>query len=332
VDPATKSLLEEGLGMQVIDVKGKPPQSDEACVVAIGKFDGVHIGHQAIVQAARQAEPGGLLAVFSLWPHPAWVLAGREEYRRSLTPNAEKARQLAALGVDRLYQVEFSREYAQTSAESFVFEHLARLRPRRVVVGADFHFGQGGRADVRDLERLCADIGVPVTVVEHVEENGVKVSSSQIREHLAHGRVEAAEALLGRPYRVQGRVVHGDARGRTIGFPTANLDLVDDYVLPAAGVYAVSVQWDEKQEATNGTGRARNWFGVLNAGVRPTVNGTDFRLEAHLFGVDEDLYGRLFTVSFLRRVRDERRFSGIDELRAQISRDVEQVKRMLGVE
>ncbi|MCL6632020.1 MAG: bifunctional riboflavin kinase/FAD synthetase [Alicyclobacillus herbarius] len=317
--------------MQVIDVKDRPSVRNRTCVIAIGKFDGVHIGHQAILQAARRLEPDEELAVYSLWPHPAWVLGGHEAYRASLTPYAEKVRQMARLGVDSLYMVEFSKTYAQTSAEAFVRDHLVPLRPRRVVVGADFHFGQGGKADVRDLARLCGQFAIPVSVIDHVEENGLKVSSSHIREHLAAGRVEAAEALLGRPYRVQGEVVHGDARGRTIGFPTANLQLVDDYVLPAAGVYAVSVEWDEATDAKDPRMSSQNWFGVLNAGFRPTVGGREFRLEVHLFGVNEDLYGRTLSVSFLRRVREERKFSGLDELRAQIARDVEQVKEMLGV-
>ncbi|MCL6626462.1 bifunctional riboflavin kinase/FAD synthetase [Alicyclobacillus shizuokensis] len=317
--------------MQVIDVKDRPPARDRACVMAIGKFDGVHIGHQAILQAARQAEPQAELAVYSLWPHPAWVLGGREEYRASLTPYAEKVRQMRALGVDVLYMVEFSRTYAKTSAETFVRDHLGPLRPCRVVVGSDFHFGQGGRADVEDLRRLCAELGVPVSVVDHVEENGLKVSSSHIREHLAYGRVEAAEALLGRPYRIEGRVVHGDARGRTIGFPTANLELLDEYVLPAPGVYAVSVEWDELEQERREHTRRRNWFGVLNAGYRPTVDGREFRLETHLFGVEQDLYDRILTVSFLRRVREERKFAGLEELREQIARDVAKVKDMLGV-
>ncbi len=310
--------------MQRIEVTGAPPHSDQPMILAIGKFDGVHIGHQAILERARSyLYPGHLLAVMSLWPHPAYVLLGREEYRRSLTPAREKFKRLAALGVDVLYDVTFSKAYAATSAEAFVRDHLSQLNVQRIIVGRDFRFGQGGKADVHDLTRLAAERNIPVTVVDHVEENGVKVSSSQIRDHLSQGRVEAAEALLGRPYTVAGEVVHGQELARTLGFPTANLRETEEYVLPGAGVYAVNV-------AVDGAERG-NWFGVLNAGYRPTVNGRDFRMEVYLLDFDGDLYGRSLEVSFLRFVREEQRFAGLDELKAQIAKDVAAVRTTFGI-
>lgn len=311
--------------MHVIEVTHRPPTDGEPISLAIGKFDGVHIGHQAILRAARPQSTVAQLAVMTLWPHPSWVLAGKPGYDRSLTPFPEKVRLLAAQGVERLYRVHFSREYAATPADVFVFDHLGRLNLQSVIVGSDFHFGQGGTAQVADLRRMCTEIGVPVTVVQPIEENGVKVSSSQIRRHLEHGRVEAAEALLGRPYAVEGVVVHGDARGRMLGFPTANLDGLDAYVLPATGVYAVSV------EVCGPGSPAGNWFGVLNAGTRPTVAGQTFRLEVHLLGFSGDLYDRQLRVSFLSRIRDERKFAGLAELQAQIGTDVQMVRDKLGL-
>lgn len=309
--------------MQVYHVTANPPASDVSQVLSIGKFDGVHIGHQAILREAKRHLERGLFSVLSFSPHPAWVFAQKPGYDRSLTPFSEKARQLQVHGVDRLYDVHFSQEYAQTPAETFVLQHLAALKLSRVVVGFDFKFGNGGTADVDRLRELCDQIGVPVSVVQPVEENGVKVSSSQIRTHLSHGRVEAADALLGRPYVLVGTVVHGDAKGRELGFPTANLADTGDYVLPRTGVYAVAVEIVEG-------GASSHWFGVLNAGFRPTVDGKSFRIEVHLLGFEGDLYGKSLRVSFLRRVRDEQKFDGIEALQRQIHADTQYVRSMLG--
>lgn len=311
------------MSMEVIEVTACPPHSDRGQVLAIGKFDGVHIGHQAILREAKHHVGSCELAVMSFAPHPAWVFARKAGYDRSITPFPDKLRLLQSYGVDRLYDVQFSHEYAATPAQTFVSEHLSVLRLQRVVVGFDFRFGKGGTADAGDLTYLCRGIGVPVSVVQPVEENGVKVSSTQIRAHLEHGRVEAAEALLGRPYTIVGTVVHGDARGRQLGFPTANLADTGEYVLPKPGVYAVTVEIVDGDTSSH-------WFGVLNAGVRPTVDGTSFRIEVHLLGFAGDLYGHTLRVSFLRRVRDEMKFAGLDALKQQISEDVAYVKSMLG--
>lgn len=318
--------------MDVIEVTGRPPVSSTPLVLAIGKFDGVHIGHQAILRQAQSELNGASLAVMTFWPHPAWVLGGKDGYERALTPYAEKVKLLESFGVDRMYAVQFSRDYAAIAADTFVYEHLRALNLQRVIVGADFRFGRGGNAGVGELESMCQDIGVPVTVVGQVEENGIKVSSTQVRGHLAEGRVEATQALLGRPYAVQGRVAYGQALGRTIGFPTANLDETAAYVIPATGVYAVSVQVvDPMDGATSDNKAVQNWFGVLNAGTRPTVDGATFRIEAHLFNFSGDLYGKYLRVSFLRRVRDERKFPSVELLREQIQRDVKAVQAMLGL-
>jgi len=313
--------------MQVVYVEGKPPKSAHAQVLAIGKFDGVHIGHQAILSVAKNVlGSDDKLSVMTFTPHPALVLSGKSTYARNLTPEREKVRQLESFGVHTLYFVNFTAEYAATSAETFVHEHLAELHLSRIVVGSDFRFGQGGKADVNVLKQLCSDLEIPVTVVEPVEQSAVKVSSSQIREHLEAGRVEAAEALLGRPYAITGTVVEGEKLGRKIGFPTANLGQTDDYVLPAAGVYAVAVELIDPKGAAR-----QHWFGVANAGVRPTVAGTSFRVEIHLLGFSEDLYGKRLNVSFLRRIRSEQKFRDVETLKLQIAKDVAAAQLMLGI-
>lgn len=309
--------------MEIIQVTGLPPQSDEPMVLCIGKFDGVHIGHQKILETAKGILGTAKLAVMSFWPHPAFVFGRGQGYDRAITPMQEKARQLSAEGVQRLYAVEFSLAYSDIAAETFVHEHLGRLRLNGLVVGTDFRFGKGGTGTAQTLTALCNPLGIPVYIVQPVEENGVKVSSSQIREHLEQGRLEAAEALLGRPYTVEGVVVHGDARGRLLGFPTANMGLSEPYVLPASGVYAASVAIRDSD-----SDREEHWFGVLNAGVRPTVAGKEFRIEVHLIDFDGDLYGKRIRVSFLRRVREERRFESLDALQTQIGLDTAFVRQV----
>jgi riboflavin kinase / FMN adenylyltransferase len=319
--------------IEVIEVMGTPPLSQEPQILAIGKFDGVHIGHQEILRVARSQVDAKRIAVMSFWPHPAWALSRKSGYDRALTPKQEQARLLEALGVDRQYRVEFTKEYAGTSAEQFVEEHLAVLNLRGIVVGVDFTFGKGGAAKANDLARYTERIGVPVHVVNPVEENGLKVSSSQVRTHLESGRVEAAEALLGRPYSIVGQVAHGQELGRKLGFPTANLEGIDPYVMPAAGVYAVSVQVhnDGNAVAGGGDGTSQTWFGVMNAGYRPTVDGTRFQAEVHLLDFSGDLYGQSLRVSFLGRVRDERKFPSLDALTAQIQADTRAVRTLFGL-
>jgi len=312
--------------MQVIEVSKLLPKTEGCMVLAIGKFDGVHVGHKAILRKAKsRLQPGDTLAVMSLWPHPAWVLGGQKAYERSLTPFPEKVRLLEEQGVQRLFTVNFTPEYAKIAAEEFVFQHLSRLSLRCIVVGEDFHFGAGGEADATVLTSMCKELGVPVEVVPDVEEQGIKIASSQIRKHILAGRVDAAEALLGRPYVLRGEVVHGDARGRQIGFPTANLADNGDYVLPGNGVYAVSVA------LLDGGASKHNWFGVMNVGMRPTVDGLTFQMEVHLIDFSGDLYGRDVEVTLLGRVRDEQKFAGIQELQAQIRRDIEAVRQLFGL-
>ncbi|EJY55596.1 riboflavin biosynthesis protein RibF [Alicyclobacillus hesperidum URH17-3-68] len=309
------------------EIHGMPPASEVPQVLAIGKFDGVHIGHQAILDAARRAAGmGERLAVLSFEPHPTYALTRNPEYLRTLTPRAEKVRLLAELGVGAYYVAQFNRAFQSLTPDAFVHTYLPALGVRHVVVGDDFRFGQGGSGTTDVLRKLAQSLDIGVTVVPPVVESGHKVGSSQIRSHLAAGRVEAAEALLGRPYALTGTVVHGDKRGRLIGFPTANLGGIDEYVMPASGVYAVSVALLDE-----GASSESMWFGVLNAGMRPTVEGTTFRLEVHLLGFSGDLYGRQCRVSFLRRIRDERKFAGLDELKAQIARDCDVTRQLLGL-
>lgn len=312
--------------MLLYEIDGVPPKSEVPQVLAIGKFDGVHIGHQAILDEARKhIDSHSRLAVMCFHPHPRYVLTGDSEFARQLTPPSERARILSEFGVDSLYVVQFNEPFAHTDADQFVKDHLSQLNLNQIVVGEDFRFGRGGKGDPLALRDYAEEMGVGVTVVADIEENGIKVSSSEIRRHLSDGRVERVDALLGRPYTVSGIVVGGDKRGRTIGFPTANLGEVGAYVPPKPGVYAVYV------EIRGESGVAQHWGGVLNAGTRPTVNGENFRMEVHLLGFNGDLYGQTCRVSFLHRIRDEMKFESLDHLRQQIHKDCEQSRELLGL-
>ncbi|HET7594024.1 MAG TPA: bifunctional riboflavin kinase/FAD synthetase [Stellaceae bacterium] len=298
--------------------------ADRGAVVAIGNFDGVHLGHQAVIgEAGRIARAGGLPhAVLTFEPHPRRVFRPDDPPFR-LTPFRAKSRHIEALGVDLLFTLHFDLAFAQKSAEDFIATVLVRnLGLRHAVVGYDFVFSHQRRGTAALLEARGAELGFGVAVVDPIAASGGAVySSTRIRELLAAGKPREAAALLGRFWEIEGRVERGDARGRTIGFPTANL-MLDDYLRPAAGVYAIRVGMEEG-------GRTLWHDGVANLGQRPTFGGSDLRLEAHLFDFDSDLYGRHLRVALVEHLRPERKFPGLDALRAQITEDAVQARTLL---
>jgi riboflavin kinase/FMN adenylyltransferase len=285
---------------------------DTTLSMAIGYFDGVHLGHQAVIEQALQM--GERLhaeaAVMTFHPHPREVL-GKNEIHDYLTPLSEKLKQFQRLGVKRVYVMRFDREFAAVTKEAFVKEVLIPLQVRGVAVGFNFHFGHGADGRPEDLNRLGKDV-FQVEVVGPVQQSDRAVSSTRIRELLDQGQVEEAAAILGRPYALTGRVVKGDQRGRTIGYPTANLALEEPYRVPAAGVYVVEVE----RENTI-------WSGMMNIGYRPTFSSprAPLRLEAHLFDFTGNLYGEKLRIRFLHRLRDERRFQGVSDLVRQLQTD-----------
>lgn len=290
-------------------------------MIAIGYFDGVHLGHRNVIGRAveRAASAGRLSAVMTFHPHPKEVLGQGEQYVTSLTPAGEKLRRFAELGVDIVYVVRFDMAFAALPPESFVHDMLLPLRVEEAVVGFDFSFGSRGAGTPELLRKLAAP-AMKVQVMEPLELDGGKVSSSRIRAALEQGDVGRAARLLGRPYRISGTVVHGEGRGRTIGFPTANVEPDGAYVLPRLGVYAVSV------EAAGACFPA-----VMNVGVKPTFHesGVDPKLEAHLFGYEGDLYGSRVALDFRAFLRAERKFGSVAELIEQIGRDAEAARQLL---
>ncbi|MDP1671165.1 MAG: bifunctional riboflavin kinase/FAD synthetase [Alphaproteobacteria bacterium] len=300
----------------VRDINELPPECRGA-VVAIGNFDGVHLGHRAVLaQAANIARDKGCpLGALVFEPHPREFFEP-EAPRFRLTPLQEKARLLESLGIDLLYVEHFDAELAARPAQDFVTRILVEgLGVTHIVVGYDFRFGQNREGDAAFLirEGAKAGFGVGITSAVHTTSSGEPYSSSLIRKHLREGRPRRAAELLGHWWSIVGPVQNGDQRGRTIGFPTANVHL-NECLEPRHGVYAVRV------EVLEGAG-AGLYDGVANLGIRPTFDKQDVMLEVNLFDFSGDLYGRMLRVSFVEFIRAERKFDGIDSLKAQISAD-----------
>jgi len=299
--------------------------AERGSVVAIGNFDGVHLGHQIVIGRAREIARslGAPLAVLTFEPHPYGVFNPNAPPFR-LTLLRGKARALEALGVDLLFVLHFDLAFAQVSAEEFAREVIVSgAQARHVLAGYDFHFGHKRRGTPALLQTLGAQLGFGVTVVAPLTAPGGAVySSTRIREHLAEGRPREAAALLGRPFEIEGRVETGDRRGHTIGFPTANLSL-GDFLRPAGGVYAVRVAIEGETDWRDG---------VANLGTRPTVGGSDLRLETHLFDFAGDLYGKHLRVALVEHLRPERKFSELEELKAQIAADAGRARAILAAE
>lgn len=312
--------------MEVIDIASQPPYDSKPIVLMIGKFDGIHKGHQAILQTANELKrEGEALAVMSFSEHPLWVLKQDEAFKRKITPEDEKIRILGQFGVERYYRIRFSKEYAQISAEEFVMEHLSRLNVKRIVVGEGFHFGHGQGGGTKELGELCARIGAEVTVIPLVTDNGIKIGSSEIRTDISEGRVETAFSLLGRPYSVTGIVIHGQKLGRKLGFPTINMGGVDDYVFPKPGVYVGTADIHGEPE-----GKSR-YHVLISAGYRPTVDGQGYLIEGYLLDFSGDLYDRTVTLTFMHYLRGEIKFTGLDALIEQMKQDEVNARRLLSV-
>ncbi len=293
-------------------------------VVALGNFDGVHLGHQAVIgEAGRIARASGRpFGVMTFEPHPRTVFTPDQPPFR-LTPYRIKARHIEALGADFLYMQHFDLAFASHSADEFVEQVLiGGLGVSHVVVGYDYVFGKGRTGNCMVLGEMAATRGFGATCVPAAVDSAGRVySSTRVRELLEAGKPMHAAQLLGHYWEIEGRVEHGDARGRTIGFPTANVAL-GEYLRPATGVYAVRAGLDR--------GGATVWHdGVANFGRRPTFGGKDVLLETHLFDFSGDLYGQHMRVALIEFLRPERRFDGVDALTAQIAEDTAAARRIL---
>ncbi len=291
------------------------------CVATIGNFDGVHLGHQAVFRnlLARGRENGLPATVITFEPQPLEYFAPDAAPAR-LTRLREKLQALRDTGIERVVVLEFGPRLAAMDATEFVRHLLVEgLAAESLLVGDDFRFGRGRAGDYALLERMGREHGFVVENLNTVTHDSIRVSSTRIREALTAGDLVTAERLLGRPYRIAGRVRRGRKLGRSLGFPTANLAL-HRKVVPLWGIFAVRV---------SGAG-LRDHPAVSSLGTRPTVNGTDPLLEVHLFDFDGDLYGHYLDVDFVARLRDEQKFDSIEALVAQMHRDAAAARRVLG--
>jgi riboflavin kinase / FMN adenylyltransferase len=296
-------------------------------VLAMGNFDGLHRGHAALIGRARDLarERDAPAGVLTFEPHPRSVfMPGGEPFR--LTPFRVKEREIARLGIDLLFVQHFDRAFAAKTADAFVEEIMVgAIGIAHIVVGHDCTFGHRRHGTAELLRTAGERHGFEVTVVAPVHAEDASVySSTRIRELLRDGKPRAAAAQLGRWWEIDGRVMLGDRRGRAIGFPTANLAL-GEFLRPAFGVYAVRVSGDGPDDPLSG----QTIDGVANLGLRPTIGGHVPRLEAHLFDTDSDLYGRHLRVALVDFIRPERKFSGLDALKAQIAADAATARGIL---
>lgn len=295
-----------------------PLQATTPCVLTIGNFDGLHRGHQALLErlTAKARSLSLPAAVLTFEPHPRELFAPDQAPAR-LTSLREKLKLLERCGVDRVYVCHFNAKLAALSAEDFVERILVRgLAVRHLFIGDDFLFGKGRRGDFALLQRAGKEHGFGVEAMHTIDWQGERVSSSAVRDVLAAGDIEHAARLLGRPYCISGRVVHGEKIGRQIGFPTANVQLKRKR-LPLSGVFVVRVDGIAAQSLP----------GVSSLGVRPTI-GTGLKpaLEVHLLDFAQSIYGAHVSVNFLHKLRDEARYDSLDALKAQIARDVENAR------
>lgn len=289
------------------------------CVATIGNFDGVHLGHQAVLgQLAEKADDLGLPGVVIIFePQPMEYFAPDKAAAR-LSRFREKVHALRRYSVDRVLVLRFDQQFAALSASEFIEQVLVQgLDVRYLVVGDDFRFGHGRSGDFDLLCEAGRQHDFEVVNMHTFYINDERVSSTRIREALLAGKLHEAEQLLGRPYRMSGRVAHGHKRGRSINYPTANIHL-HRHTTPIMGVYAVEMFGIAGEPLA----------GVANIGSRPTVDGTRTLLEVHLFDFDRDIYGCHVDIQFVEKIRDEQRFDSFEQLRVQIDKDAEQARRI----
>jgi riboflavin kinase / FMN adenylyltransferase len=297
------------------------PKNAQGAVIALGNFDGVHTGHRSIISyACKTAHHMGVpAAVMTFEPHPREFFA-KDGKRLRMYSLHQKLALLAELGVDTIYLMRFNQKLAATSAHDFVETILhQQLKARHLVTGRDFAYGKGREGNTLMLAGYAQDAGCSFTACDPVTIDGEIVSSSAIRTALREGKIDRANLLLGAPYRICGRVHAGAARGRTIGFPTANI-LLRHLFKPCFGVYAVRVRLP---------GQTQYLDAIANVGIKPTFHTTEPLLEVHIFDFDQMLYGQKIEVEFCHFLRTEQRFDSVDALVAQIHQDITRTKQLL---
>ena len=289
--------------------------------VALGCFDGVHIGHSKIISSMVKAAKVSSLTsiVWSFQAPPKSILSDQTKSQTILTPKNEKRKLMSALSVDTLICVPFNEKIAKLSPRDF-FENILikKLNAKHIFCGFNYRFGYNGEGDSATLVKLCREFGIKLTIIDEVKIDGVTVSSSAIRSYLLNGELEMAEKMLGRPHFLRQKVKDGQHLGRTLGFPTINQEVPKDKITVKSGVYLTRVK----------VGKAVK-YGITNIGMRPTVNGREPICETHIIDFSGDLYGKYLTVEFIKFIRPEKKFSSIDELSTQVHNDIDTVKQYI---
>ncbi len=291
-------------------------------VVTAGTFDGVHLGHRRIIERLHEiAKAGkGETVVLTFHPHPRIVLHPDDNDLRLLSTQEEKIKHLERMGVDHLIIHPFTRTFSRLSSLQFVRNLLVnKIGTKKLVIGYNHHFGRNREGSFSHLKEFGPLYGFGVEEIPAIDVDNVEVSSTKIREALKAGDTETAETLLGYPYTIQGIVVKGKQLGKTIGYPTANLEIQDKYkLIPADGVYAVNVER-----------HGRVYGGMMNIGMNPTVNGTQRKIEVNVFDFEGSLYGETLKVTFCKRIRDEKKFPDLEALKKQLDADKKKSLKLL---
>lgn len=288
-------------------------------IAAIGFFDGIHKGHQKVIEKAvnKAKNEGKESAVITFHPHPSVVLKKSEKPVLYITTEEEKAKLISEMGVDRLYIITFNEQLSRLSPEEFIEHFIIELHITHLVAGFDFTFGFKGAGNMDNIDAFAKG-KFSTTTVEKQQFDGEKISSTRIRNCLANGEVEEIIPLLGRPYETVGKVIEGDKRGRKLGFPTANLFIDEDKLLPKQGVYAVKVTYNDQ-----------SYYGMANLGVKPTfVEGqTKPQVEVYIFDFDKDIYGESLKVEWYKYIRAEKKFNGVEEIVSQLQNDEHEIRK-----
>lgn len=310
--------------MEVIRDINDFPQLSYA-VVTSGTFDGVHIGHQKILKRVKERarQSNGQSVVITYWPHPRLVLFPEDNDLQLLSTIEERIEQLRSFGIDYLLIIPFTKEFARTSSRSFITDVLVRaINTKVLVIGYDHRFGKNREGSFENLKTRAALYGFEVEEIPRQDIDDVAVSSTKIRKALEEGDIETATRYLGHPYTLTSVVVEGNHLGRTIGYPTANLATPANHKLvPGNGVYAVWVKHDQEKHP-----------GMMNIGLRPTVDGKQVTIEVHILNFNRAIYGQTITVEFIALLRQEQKLEGLDALKEQLAKDEEATRQTLGLD
>lgn len=289
-------------------------------IVVLGNFDGVHLGHQKLFDIAKEkAKKTGLQVIaLSFYPHPTWVLGNNP--KPLLTSREEKKSKIDSMGVDIFIEYPFTKEFANITPEQFFTEILVKqLRARVVIIGSNYYFGKDKKGDILHMKELGQKYEVEICDVDTVKSQGMTISSTNIRNLIIQGDMNKVRQLLGNPYTITGEVVHGKALGRTIGFPTANVEADENRVYPPNGVYASTIK------VYNNI-----YLGITNIGYNPTVQGKSKTIETNIFNFNEMIYGEEVEIALYQFIRKERRFNSLDELVEQLKQDKKDAKKFFG--